>query len=387
MGIYLDPHEKEHIIFETLNARGEPLTEWDKIKNYLLYKADAEPSLDQESFFETYLDAFDDPWWRKAVGRGAQRRPRTDVFVDYWLESRTRNSVAVRRVFREFQKHIDAQPYRLEKTVQELVSDAQYFRQFESQSDRISTREELFHSRRRDVNLGALWPLLLELQRLSADESDRDQWFAILESYFIRRLITRHQARAYDSLALDLLNVIWEGDTSPQAIGLTIKNHLLSFDRPGRIWPNDAEVKRSVLDRTLPTYAHKLVLSALERYLISKWTASVDLSPTVQVEHIMPQGWKTESWPLVDSVERTQAEEQRNHLIQTLGNVTLLNGRLNSTIRNSPWARKRAAIKRSDNLYLNRRLLEQASDSWTEESIRRRGCWIHSLVVRIWPHG
>ena len=87
VGIYLDPHEKEHIIFETLNARGEPLTEWDKIKNYLLYKADEEPDLDQESFFEAYLDRFDDPWWRRAVGRGAQR-PRTDIFADYWLESR-----------------------------------------------------------------------------------------------------------------------------------------------------------------------------------------------------------------------------------------------------------------------------------------------------------
>ena len=52
VGIYLDPHEKEHIIFETLNARGEPLTEWDKIKNYLLYKADEDPGLDQESFLK-----------------------------------------------------------------------------------------------------------------------------------------------------------------------------------------------------------------------------------------------------------------------------------------------------------------------------------------------
>ena len=80
VGIYLDPHEKEHIIFETLNARGEPLTEWDKIKNYLLYKADEEPGLDQEAFYEDYLDEFDRPWWRELVGRGAQR-PRIDVFA------------------------------------------------------------------------------------------------------------------------------------------------------------------------------------------------------------------------------------------------------------------------------------------------------------------
>ena len=88
VAIYLDPHEKEHAIFESLNARGEPLTEWDKIKNYLLYKADVDRSLSQETFFEQYLDAFDDPWWRQLIGRGVQR-PRVDVFVDYWLEAQT----------------------------------------------------------------------------------------------------------------------------------------------------------------------------------------------------------------------------------------------------------------------------------------------------------
>ena len=101
VAIYLDLHEKEHAIFESLNARGEPLTEWDKIKNYLLYKADEDRALSQETFFEQYLDGFDDPWWRQLIGRGIQRS-RVDVFVDYWLEAQTGTTVAVRRVFREW---------------------------------------------------------------------------------------------------------------------------------------------------------------------------------------------------------------------------------------------------------------------------------------------
>ena len=58
--IYLDSHEREHTIFETLNARGTPLTEWDKIKNFLLSKAQEDPGLEQDAFFEDYLDRFDD---------------------------------------------------------------------------------------------------------------------------------------------------------------------------------------------------------------------------------------------------------------------------------------------------------------------------------------
>ena len=105
VAIYLDSGEKEHMIFETLNARGEPLTEWDKIKNYLLYKADEEPDVDQNSFFDNYLEMFDNDWWREKIGRG--QRPRTDIFADYWLESRIMSPVSTRRVFRMFQKHVD----------------------------------------------------------------------------------------------------------------------------------------------------------------------------------------------------------------------------------------------------------------------------------------
>ena len=61
VGIYLDPHEKEHIIFETLNARGEPLTEWDKIKNYLLYKADLRTRLGPRDVFRTLFGTFRRP--------------------------------------------------------------------------------------------------------------------------------------------------------------------------------------------------------------------------------------------------------------------------------------------------------------------------------------
>ncbi len=57
--IYLKPKEREHKIFETLDARGEPLTEWDKIKNYLLYKAGMEYGVNQEKFFVDNLEGPD----------------------------------------------------------------------------------------------------------------------------------------------------------------------------------------------------------------------------------------------------------------------------------------------------------------------------------------
>ena len=336
VGIYLDPHEKEHIIFETLNARGEPLTEWDKIKNYLLYKADEEPGLDQESFFEDYLDGFDSPWWRQPVGRGAQR-PRVDVFADYWLESRKITPVAVRRVFREFQRHVDDEDEPLEVMMQAFIKDAQYFERFEEPVSGDRTREALFHSRRLVMAVGAFWPLLLNLQRIEAQQSVRERWFAALESYFVRRMIAGYQARSYDQIALELLGTLPAGNAGGSGIEEALLERLLQYKEAASLWPSDAEVKQAVLNRHLSQYAQRLVLSAIEQDLTTNRAAIRDLVPSVQIEHIMPRGWQNESWPLPDTAEQTLAVSKREEAIGTLGNLTLLNGPLNSSISNASW--------------------------------------------------
>ena len=386
VGIYLEGHEKEHIIFETLNARGEPLTEWDKIKNYLLYKADETPGLEQESFFEKYLDQFDDPWWREMVGRGVQR-PRSDVFADYWLESCKGTPVAVRRVFREFQKYTDGESQGLEPIIQGLVRDAQYFRTFEQPDQHNHSREALFHSRRLAMGAGAIWPLLLQLQRMPIDQQDRERCLAILESYLVRRLIVGYQARSYDQVALDLLNSLTTTSSIENGISYSLLSHLMNYSETATLWPSDEEVRDAVLNRHMSQYAQRLVLSAVEKRLITNKAANPQLFANLHVEHVMPRAWQPSSWPLPESSDVGSAEEKRKKAINTLGNLTLLNGRLNSSISNAAWKVKREAIAESDNLFLNRRLLKHASDTWVEKDIARRGRWMYEAIVKIWPRG
>ena len=387
VGIYLDTHEKEHAIFETLNARGERLTEWDKIKNYLLYKADAEPGVDQESFFENFLDRFDEHWWREWVGRGVQSRPRTDVFADYWLESQTKTDVEVRQVFRKFQRYVDQERQNLEPTMKAFVQDARYFEWFERPEAGAKGREALFHNRRLEMAVGAIWPLLLELQRMSAAQSERDRWFAALESYFVRRMIAGYQARSYDRVTLEILRELPIGGDDGDKVADAVVKKLLQYEEPGSKWPKDSEVRDAVLTRHLPQYAQRLVLSAIEQRLITDRAGHTTLASTVQIEHIMPRGWQPTLWPLPESADPDLAQAERERVIETLGNLTLLKDRLNSSISNGPWKDKRLAIEESDNLFLNRNLLKESPSRWTEDDIRSRGEWMYSIIVDIWPRG
>ena len=235
--------------------------------------------------------------------------------------------------------------------------------------------------------IGAIWPLLLQLQRIDAEELERDRWFATLESYFVRRMIVGYQARSYDQVALELLNVLPTASDRGVNIADVIREHLLQYSEAASLWPNDVEVKQAVLNRHLPQYAQRLVVSTIERRLITDRAGMADLVPNVQIEHIMPRGWQPESWPLPDSVEPTLAVAKREQVVETLGNLTLLNGRLNSSISNASWGIKRSAIQESDNLFLNRRLLENSPNEWTEGDIFKRGEWMYSVIVEIWPRG
>ena len=386
VAIYLDPHEKEHAIFESLNARGEPLTEWDKIKNYLLYRAEEDRGLAGDSFFEQYLDGFDDPWWRRLVGRGVQRS-RVDVFVDYWLEAQNGTTVAVRRVFREFANYVDDRADRLEEIMKLLIEDAEYFKNFEAVESGIQTREGLFHTRRLAMGAGAVWPLLLKIKHLDIAREDEEACFEVVESYLVRRLVSGYQARSYDQVTLELIAVLSEDTNLAESASEAIRQRLLSYSENANLWPTDAIMTQGVVERSLPLYAQRLVLAAVEKSLIPAMAGNPELPSGIHVEHLMPRGWQPETWPLPSGMDRAQAEEDREQTIPTLGNLTLLNGRLNSSISNSAWVVKRKAIEDSDNLFLNRRLLQESGDEWTEADIERRGRSMCDVIIETWPHG
>lgn len=379
VAIYLDSHEKEHMIFETLNARGEPLTEWDKIKNYLLYKADEEPDVDQNSFFDNYLEMFDNDWWREHTGRGG--RPRTDIFADYWLESRIGASVSTRRVFRMFQKHVDEAQDSLNILGQDIIQDAKYYQKFEQWDSYEQTYERQFHNRRISLGVGAIWPLLLHLRGIECEQ--RKRAFAILESYLFRRYISGYQARSYDQVALDLIGRL--NSFPAENCDETIFTVLQHYEEGGTFWPSDNEVRLAVLNRKLPQYVQKTVLHAIETHLIPNRAANPTVSWDVQVEHLMPLSWENEHWQLSPLEEVEDVTERRNSLIHTLGNLTLVNSSLNASMSNGPWHRKQEAIRESDNLFINKKLLDDASYVWDEEQIVKRGEWMADIILNIWP--
>src|SRR6202158_6439954 len=87
-GIVIDLQEGDdpQVIFETLNARGEPLLPADLLKNYIFLRA-ARANEDQELLYKEFWSRFDDTFWREEVKQGRLVRPRSDLFMQHFLAS------------------------------------------------------------------------------------------------------------------------------------------------------------------------------------------------------------------------------------------------------------------------------------------------------------
>ncbi|MEI7445666.1 MAG: DUF262 domain-containing protein, partial [Burkholderiales bacterium] len=105
VSIELEGDDDPQVIFETLNARGEPLAAADLLRNYVLLRA-TKSGTDVEALYQRFWAPLDGVFWKASEGRGRYKRPRVDMFFQYTLQSKTGEEVNVGRLFAEYKRWI-----------------------------------------------------------------------------------------------------------------------------------------------------------------------------------------------------------------------------------------------------------------------------------------
>ncbi len=371
--IDLSPQDDPNLIFETLNARGTRLEQSDLIKNFVLSQ-----ERDRQSDIWGNLD---DGWWRKGVRQGRLFRPRLDMLLNYWLAMRKGKDVPPLRVFDVFRSYVDGRE--VHAVMSEVKQDLMNYRDFESTSGR-SPEEKSFYYHVDVMQAGVITPVLLLL--LSAEEGTRIRAFSALESFLVRRMICRQTTKDYNRLVLDLASRLREGglDKADTVTAGFLKEQTAYV----REWPSDEAMAdalvSSPLYRLLTRGRLRLVLEGVENRLRSSGRSEQTSVPrNLTIEHLMPTGWEQTKWPLPKNVDTVAATYQRNTLIHSTGNLTLVTQKLNSSMSNDPWQSKRDELQKYAVLLLNNELLPQPS--WDEDTIRDRSRRMAKLVSERWP--
>jgi hypothetical protein len=122
-------------------------------------------------------------------------------------------------------------------------------------------------------------------------------------------------------------------------------------------------------------------LRALEGALRGPKHDPVPVPRTLHVEHLLPRNWRVH-WPLSGDSE-DGAAFKRDVLLHTIGNLTLLTGKLNQALSDGPWSVKRAGLQQYGLMALNASLAHE--EAWAEADIRDRTAKLLKIALDVWP--
>lgn len=399
--IDLGQTDDAHVIFETLNARGTPLLPSDMIKNQILHKAGIGAEEEDRQSYQRVrtLWSFDEDWWRQEIGRGYQRRPRVDVFLNNWLSLRTKTETRAHDEFNAFSKYVESPD--TTASIHTIASDlgklGDIYRRIE---ERKIPEIEAFLYRRQVMGIGVVVPVLMWILASDVPTVQVAKAIAALESYLVRRMACGMGARSYGTLFVGLISEL-EASGPPYA-GDTVVRYLGQQTAQATVWPND----HTLLNRftaeplywSLTSGRINLILQGIEGELRTNLAETQSVPRNLHIEHVMPQGWR-ENWPLPCSGEpQDETAAKRDRLVHSVGNLTLVSQRLNSVLSNAPWQGKKEQERKREQkgkketlaehtvLFLNKDLLATAPVDWDEEAIIKRSMRLHAAAIRVWPH-
>lgn len=397
--IDLEPGDNAQVIFETLNHRGTPLLAADLIKN-LVFQLATQQKDDLKSLYDQYWRPFDSNKWRRNVRQGRLYRPYVDIFMNYWLVTRLLSDVPADRVFTEFRDHVQRMQLPAREIMRDIAADAQVYAGLEDLTW-DSVEGTFFYRVISVMEASIVGPFLLWILRWPQERmpvEQRHKALSAMESWLVRRMLCKLTTKNYNRILLELLREL--DQAGPEQAGDVTENYLTRSTASAVYWPSDGEVIQAA--QTVRVYKDltrgrlRMLLEALEDKTRDKYSEHPHCPRGVlTVEHIMPQSW-IRYWDLPS--QDHEARYRRDILVQTLGNMTLVNEYLNPKLSNRPWTDtaavseevepafgKRTLLTKYSVLKLNSEIVEQHHESWTDEAILERSTTLAQRLIQIWP--
>lgn len=404
--IRLDGHENSHAIFEALNARGEPLTEWEKSKNYILSLAVGDDDPDGDRAYAEHLEQYDtEDYWGQRISAPRFSGKRIDRFLFFFaqieLPGRRQEASGQSdmptlprdRLYREF-RYVGEHVYRksneeLQGLLVRLDRYADIYRRIDQKHGDFSDYARLVMQRRATLNLASLIPVFMVLVDRLGSDADLDQALRIVDSFLMRRVALKANYSGFDDVAFGYVQAI--RDAPEGGVCAALIERLEKSTWTNR-WPGDDEVVVHLRDADMyngiSSARKQLLLRGIAQRMHEENSGlSMGFTPkALTVEHVAPQSWERHWKDALNFGDTDEDRSRLNRLVNRIGNLTLVTGPKNSQLGDHEWSWKKNSLK-CDNLEMNRRLLEDMEGGiWNEKEINRRSEILANYVNEIWPH-
>lgn len=387
--IVLGEDDDAQIIFETLNSKGEPLLAMDLVRNNIFYRAEREQA-EVEDLYRELWDPFDDPWWREPAPFARPRRPRIDHFLAHVLAAESGENISMRELYTEYRAFtVPKGKPRFESVEEELRILGKYSPSYETLEGHLEEDVDLHWLGRKLASwqVTTAYPIAMQVSGSGIGDDEKRTLYRLIYSYIVRRalsgLTAKNLNRVFQSISQAFLH---DGPSRD-----TLEKYFAERTGDSTRFPGDTEFRQGIVSKPAYTLAPqtriKDVLWELEEASRSKFAETTSMPTGLWTEHVLPVSW-TEEWPFkdgefVETWSNDPRAENRNRVLHTLGNLTLLTHSLNISSGNKGFLEKRQKFKKHTKLFLNEWFLEK--NSWHEAHIRERSEALATMAVEIWP--
>jgi uncharacterized protein with ParB-like and HNH nuclease domain len=361
--INLSDDDDPYLIFESLNFKGEELTQADLVRNYLLmrFRHSASAGGEQERVYSKYWIPLENTLMSNL----------TEFLRHYAMKDGDDiKQGGIYAAIRNKLKNMTSA-----EAVETEAASLQRFGEFYAKF--LSPNHEKLNNIRhhleniKEIQITTSYPLLLRLfdahQIGTISENELGTCLGIIESFVVRRTVCGVPTNPLNKLFIQLAK------NFPKIEHTQWLLRSLSALKGTRRFPKDAEFATAFT--TQPQYGGKttrFILCRLEESFEHKET--VDLSK-VTIEHVLPQtlnqGWRDELGVDADKIHA--------NLLDTFGNLTLTG--YNSELGNLPFSEKKAKLQNT-HIELNRWILQQKG--WGATEIEGRAKNLLAIANRIW---
>ena len=382
-------NEDSQEIFETLNARGTPLTAADLIKNFVFQKLEQEGVDTEKAYAQEW--PFERKFWETEISVGRYNISRGSLFFNQWLGSRLGEEISPKSTFTRFKSYVEhdfgERMSELLAIIRQQADRYEAWTMAADAPDRDLSRVELAFYRMKASGVEVLKPILLWLHQPGRDlpQDTIDKIVGWMESWVMRRQLLRTPSADMGRVVADVIRV--HRTMAVEELPARIEEYLTNLKVASTYWPGDRELRNALLsERAYQRYPRarlRMFLEAIEDQLRSAHRVGRVSRRGYPIEHLLPQKWQS-NW----QVEDVQAQLDRAEHVHRLGNLTLLTESLNSSVSNGPWLGdngKWAKLEKYDVLLMNREIRRSSKDGWDEQRIDDRTWAMVDILIAIWP--
>lgn len=341
-------------VFETLNARGVQLSSADLLKNYLF------SLVDNTSEHPERVNILEEKWTKLTTNVRAEKLP---DFIRYYWNSKNK-TVRSNDLFKVLRNNIKE-----DRSVFELINDmlaySDIYMALKNESDDLWNERDKVQEYVSLLNIFNLKQpismLMAAYKYLSNEDFERVLCDAIVVSFRYNVICGKNPndiEKVFNDIAIKISN------------NNTYDKNLLS-----KIYVNDNEFTASFINKVFPENARnnkiiKYILGKYERFKGGLRDVSI-VSELDTIEHIYPQH-PNEEWN----------DDNLDSLIYRLGNMCLLEKKLNNNIGNKRYAEKVEVLNQST--FITTNSISSEYPEWVQQSIVDRQKQMAKCAKTIW---